>query len=325
MDFVWLDYDPQTMGYIENWLDESAVRSTGLDEGFRNFYEYWANEDGFVVGKNYWSKVVFKNAEPFAVIAFCLYEQKTTIMEIVIAPEKRGQGMGSALLKELLECKEITGFTIQKSKAVIYPNNTASQKAFENAGFQYHHTHEDGSATYYIYERGVSMFEFYYLEKDRFAEFANGLFSILYNNMSKIAPTGNNYEEDFQFWFQAMQKELQNGNRSIIVILQKEPHEIVGYFQYSVNARMFMMEEIQISPLHQSRHNIFRGLYGFVFDRLGTAVDHVEAYANKDNTKSIGILNKLGLSVIGENKTGTSYHFRGTYADLLNWYNSKAN
>ena len=38
LEFVWCDYDPITMGYIEKWLDESAVKSTGLDEGFRSFY-----------------------------------------------------------------------------------------------------------------------------------------------------------------------------------------------------------------------------------------------------------------------------------------------
>lgn len=60
MNFTWRDYHPETMKYIENWLDESAVKSTGLDDGFHDFYEYWANEDGFVVGENFWCKVVFK-------------------------------------------------------------------------------------------------------------------------------------------------------------------------------------------------------------------------------------------------------------------------
>ena len=40
MDYVWRDYNPKTMGYIENWLDESAIKLTGLDEGFCDFYEY---------------------------------------------------------------------------------------------------------------------------------------------------------------------------------------------------------------------------------------------------------------------------------------------
>lgn len=154
LDFVWRDYNPVTMGYVENWLDERAVKSTGLDEGFRAFYEYWAKEDGFVVGESFWCKVVFKNDEPLAVIAFCQHEQKIIIMEIVVAAELRGHGIGTRLLSELLESEEIVGFVIQKSEAVIFPTNTASQKAFENAGFQYHHTCEDGNSMLYVYDRG---------------------------------------------------------------------------------------------------------------------------------------------------------------------------
>lgn len=154
MNYEWRDYNPKTMRYIESWLDESAVKSTGLDEGFYGFYEYWANEEGFIVGENFWCKVVFENDMPFAVIAFCLDEHKIIIMEMLIAPEKRGQGKGSKLLKELLTCKEIVGFTIQKSEAVIYPSNIASQRAFENAGFQYLHNHKDenGDSMRYVYE-----------------------------------------------------------------------------------------------------------------------------------------------------------------------------
>ena len=152
MYFVWYDYNPNTMNFIENWLDESAVESTGLDEGFRAFYEYWANEDGFVVGENFWCKVVFENDKPFAVIAFCQHEYKTIIMEVLIAPDKRGQGKGTALIKELLNNEEIIGFTIQKCEAVIYPSNIASQKAFEKAGFQYRNNHKDENGDTKLYE-----------------------------------------------------------------------------------------------------------------------------------------------------------------------------
>ncbi len=155
MNFVWRDYNPKTMDYIENWLDESAVKSTGLDEGFHDFYEYWANEDGFVVGENFWCKVVCENDKPLAVIAFCQHEYKLLIMEIVVAPEKRVQGIGTKLLKELLDSEEIIGFPIHKSEAVIFPSNIASQKAFENAGFRYHHTHEDGTSMSYVYENAM--------------------------------------------------------------------------------------------------------------------------------------------------------------------------
>jgi RimJ/RimL family protein N-acetyltransferase len=142
------------MSFVENWLDESAINSTGLDEGFRAFYEYWSKEDGLIPGENFWCKVTFEEDTPFAVIAFCQHEHKIIIMEVLVAPEKRDQGKGSTLLKELLNSKEIVGFEIQHSEAVIYPNNVASQRAFENAGFIYHNNHKDenGDSMHYIYE-----------------------------------------------------------------------------------------------------------------------------------------------------------------------------
>ena len=152
IDYVWRDYDPRTMQYVENWLDEETVKTTGLDEGFRVFYEQWANEDGFVVGENFWCKVVYENCTPIAVIAFCQHKDTMLVMEFVVAPQKRGRGIGTTLLKEFLGNEEIVGFVIPKSEAVIFPHNIASQKAFENAGYQHHHTYEDGTAMYYVYE-----------------------------------------------------------------------------------------------------------------------------------------------------------------------------
>ena len=153
MMYIWHDYNPMTMGYVEDWLDEAAIRSTGMDEGFLSFYDYWSKEDGFRVGENFWCKVVFENDHPLAVIAFCRHKENTNIMEILVKPEKRCCGIGTKLLKELLETVEITGFTIRKSEAVIFPDNIASQRAFENAGYHYDRTHADGNALYFVYER----------------------------------------------------------------------------------------------------------------------------------------------------------------------------
>lgn len=153
MIFTWKDYDPETMGYVEKWLDKKAVRMTGMDERFRDFYEYWANEEGFIVGENYWCKVVFEDEKPFAVIALGLHEGNITIMETLVAPKMRGKGKGSKMIKELLDNgKSIIGIDINKADAVIYPSNKASQKAFENAGFRHESTHEDGDAMNYVYE-----------------------------------------------------------------------------------------------------------------------------------------------------------------------------
>lgn len=160
MEYIWRDYDPEAMGYVESWLDEAAVRSTGLEDGFRDFYKYWAKEDGFALGENYWCKVVLEDSQPIAVIALALYEGKTTVMEMVVAPEKRCQGKGTNLLRELLREKEILGYCVAWAEAVIFLGNAPSQKAFENAGFRYHHTHPDGDAVIYVYDSGAATNKF---------------------------------------------------------------------------------------------------------------------------------------------------------------------
>ena len=167
------------------------------------------------------------------------------------------------------------------------------------------------------------MFEFSYLKNEDLEKYAWDLFSILYDNMEKIVPTGNSSEEVFGHWLPAMQEQMQKGNRETILILHKETKKIAGYFQYSLRDNVFLMEEIEIDRAYQGKYRIFRNLYGFLIAHLGPDVEYVEAYANKKNVKSMGILGKLGLSIVGENKTGTGYHFRGTYSDLLKWYQEK--
>ena len=158
MRFVWRDYDPQTMQYIEGLLDESAAASTGLDEGFRDFYAYWKGESCNLPDNPFQCKVVFCNDEPVAVIALWLHDREATIMEVIVHPQMRGAGVGTQLLKELLHCEEIIGRPIDAYEAVIYPDNIASQKAFEHAGFIYTSTHEDqdGISMKYTYRKSDS-------------------------------------------------------------------------------------------------------------------------------------------------------------------------
>jgi L-amino acid N-acyltransferase YncA len=76
-------------------------------------------------------------------------------MELVVDPEKRGQGRGSKLLKELFENEDILGFSVAYGEAVIFRKNVASQRAFENAGFRYHHTHPDGDDLIFAYKQNL--------------------------------------------------------------------------------------------------------------------------------------------------------------------------
>ena len=161
------------------------------------------------------------------------------------------------------------------------------------------------------------------MQREDFEKYANELVSILYDNMEKIVPTGNSCEFVLELWLKANLAKFDRGVRKSIIIMQKESKEVAGYFQYSIKDNVFLMEDIQFSSRWKGKDNIFRSLYGFVLDSLETEIAYVEAYASKNNEKSIGVLGKLGLSIVGENIRGTSYHFRGTYDDLLQWYHGK--
>ena len=164
------------------------------------------------------------------------------------------------------------------------------------------------------------MARFSYLEKSQFERYAPALFDILADNMSVIAPTGRTREEDFACWHAAVGEGMQAPARQIVLIFASDSHDLIGFFQYYINPERFMMEEIQLRQEWKGKDNIFRDLYGFVLEHINSGVEFVEAYANKNNGKSVGILKHLGLSVVGENKSGRSYHFRGTMRDLLAWY-----
>ena len=161
---------------------------------------------------------------------------------------------------------------------------------------------------------------FEYLEKHDFSIWSNKIFCILADNMEVIAPTGNTREDDYKCWYEGVSNGLKRDERQIVLI--KDADSIIGFFQYYTNADTFMMEEIQLKPEYQGK-GIFRKLYGFLIPNIKEDIKFVEAYANIANHKSIGILKELGLSKIGMNKNGRSFHFRGNYSDLINWHKSK--
>lgn len=165
---------------------------------------------------------------------------------------------------------------------------------------------------------------FEYLKKSDFALYANKLFDILAVNMSAICPTGNSREDDFIEWSSAVSEGLKRNNRQIILILDKKRSDIIGFFQYYTTRDTFMMEEIQIMSEYKGKYNIFRNLYGYILQTIDlSSIKYVEAYANKLNQKSIGILQRLGLRIIDEIHDGRLYHFKGEFSDLVMWYENR--
>lgn len=155
MTFTWENYRVERTDIVETvekLFDYEAMRFTGCDDGFRAFYDYWYNELG---GEDFWCKTVFLNGDLIAVIALAKAPDGVfTVQELAVSSEKRGRGYGSAILSELLRySREIIGQEIIAANAVIFPDNTASQRAFQNAGFECVGISVEKDATYYQYRK----------------------------------------------------------------------------------------------------------------------------------------------------------------------------
>lgn len=242
---------------------------------------------------------------------------------IGVAPQFCSQGMGETFLNQtILECKRRC--SCKEIWVQVRSWNERAIKCYIKCGFveKYRDTITDrfNKTIEFIFMKFENTISFSYLDKSDFQTVARQIFDILADNMTMIAPTGNSREEDFILWSDAVSDGLQRPKRQIIII--KDNETIVGFFQYYTNADTFMMEEIQFRPEYQGK-GVFRKLYGFILKNIRNDLEFVEAYANVNNQKSIGILEKFGLLNIGLNKNGCSYHFKGRFVDLIKWYESQ--
>ena len=131
------------MKFVESWLDDSAKKGTGMDSWFLD-YSYWISDGKLILNKDYWNKVIFQENIPVGAISFSVKDKKLHIMEIIVSPNMRGNGIGSKIIFELVENTNlICNINIEKATATIFLNNIASQKAFCNAGFKIKNSHDD--------------------------------------------------------------------------------------------------------------------------------------------------------------------------------------
>ncbi len=237
--------------------------------------------------------------------------------------EYRNKGIGRAAIQKIIK-SDLHNMNSNTVLLRVREENKRAVACYKSVGFKeirkFQKNNLDVIEMAYIVEDSTVNISFSYLDKPDFNCISHDIFNILADNMSVIAPTGNTREEDYKCWFKAVSDGLKRDERHIVLI--KDADSIIGFFQYYINTDTFMMEEIQLKPEYQCK-NIFRKLYGFLIPNISEDMKFVEAYANITNHKSIGILKKLGLSKIGMSKNGRSFHFKGNYSDLVNWYNSK--
>ncbi len=160
----------------------------------------------------------------------------------------------------------------------------------------------------------MNTLKFEFLDKTRFSDHAPYLFDILYGNMSVIAPSGNCRETDEKTWFDAVMGGLARDARQIVLI--KDAESLVGFFQYYINPRTFMMEEVQLLPEYQGK-GVLRGLYRYLLPHIPPETPCVEAFADLRNARSMDILLKMGLAPVSE-ESGLC-RFRGNFDGLKKW------
>jgi len=138
------------------------------------------------------------------------------------------------------------------------------------------------------------------------------MYDILFTNMSRIAPTGNAYEDDKRTWM-AYRTSPQGEERKILLMYLDET--LVGYFQYGVEGDVLLADEIEITPAQQ-RTLLFYRFFRFITGILPKNISSIRAYINKQNSNSQAIAGKLGLKAVGENASGHSWLYEGDIKGL---------
>ena len=159
----------------------------------------------------------------------------------------------------------------------------------------------------------MGKYTFVELDKSDTAQILPNLFSILYNNMNRIAPSGCSYAEDEAMWLAYMEQQMHLPYPKIILMYVHDA--LAGYFQYSVSGNTLMVDEVEIKHEYQ-RTMLFFSLCRYLCEQLLPKVEYIEAYVNKGNSQSLRINKKLGLEIVGENKSGRSWLLRGYAKDV---------
>lgn len=150
-NFSWVDYT-DAKHIADDFFDQEAILGTGIDD-FAEYINYWTSDGGARYNKDFFCKVAFKGDDPIGAVVLGMGSDGIfTFSAVTVAPVRRKTGFGTAILHEILtNSQKIIGHKIVHARAVIFPENTSSIRAFEKAGFRLIGLHPDGDALYYEY------------------------------------------------------------------------------------------------------------------------------------------------------------------------------
>ena len=137
------------------------------------------------------------------------------------------------------------------------------------------------------------------------------LFDLYYSNMSRIAPSGLNYDKEREQWLSAVSPALDKAPRQILLCC--EDGKLAGYIQYYTRGDLLMIEELQLAAIYQ-RSTVFFSLVRALVRLLPEGIRYVEAFADSRNRRSIALMKKLGMEILEETEF---VHLRGDAVRIL--------
>lgn len=156
MEFQWDDYRKEYESALSNWGHDFITQRYATEDILQDI-QYYQNHSEYLLGENFFCKVISKR-QVLAVGIFLVHDQTLTINPLIVAPEARNHGYGTAIIYELVkETRKIFGNEYQQIIAGIDLSNHPSIRLFQKVGFQLEKIHDDGDFGYYVYkgERNV--------------------------------------------------------------------------------------------------------------------------------------------------------------------------
>jgi RimJ/RimL family protein N-acetyltransferase len=119
--------DKQGLSEYETWFADAELRRR-IERPTRVWFDYVRQTPGC------FSWLIYEDGIAVGQVQMDTYPDQTATLGLVVKPQLRRQGYGKRILSALLERDEVA--QLYRLEATIEPNNTASLRCFESAGFR---------------------------------------------------------------------------------------------------------------------------------------------------------------------------------------------
>ena len=137
------------------------------------------------------------------------------------------------------------------------------------------------------------------------------LFDLYYENMHEMIPGELPYQREKQQWMSQVSPALEKDPRQIVLCLAD--NALAGYVQYYTNRNLLMIEELQMAKECQQT-TLFYGMCKHLNKVLPEGLEIIEAFSEKQNLRSLKLMNRLGMEQIEEDER--FIHLRGSLQNI---------